>query len=94
VAVLLAVSKKKAVEPICAPKGIGPRPVGHFSCKAATSKGAAMGAMGADHGPPRLPAVCVRAGAVTEGHAPLWQYLSALGTGRRKRPFPAAEAPR
>jgi hypothetical protein len=43
----------KALEPICAPKGIGPSAAGHFSCKAATSKGAAMGAMGADHGPPQ-----------------------------------------
>jgi hypothetical protein len=37
---------EKALELMCAPKGVGPRPVGHFSCKAATFKGAAMGAHG------------------------------------------------
>ena len=36
---------------MCAPKGVGPRRVGHFPCKEATSEGAAEGAKGADHGP-------------------------------------------
>src|SRR5204862_3712157 len=33
------------------PKASAPKQLGHFSCKKVTSKGAAMGAMGADHGP-------------------------------------------
>src|ERR1043166_1914970 len=67
---------------ICAPKGIGPSAADHFSCKTATSKGAAMGAVGADHGPPAAGGSSVRElGA--EAMPPLWQYLLRSAEGRR-----------
>jgi hypothetical protein len=34
-----------------------------------------MGAVGADHGPPQLPAVASVRELGGGGHAPLWQYL-------------------
>jgi hypothetical protein len=70
-------ASKKAFELICAPKGIVPSAADHFSCKAALFKGAAMGAMGADHGPPAAGG-CVCAGAGAEGHAPV---VAVLGAG-------------
>jgi hypothetical protein len=77
VAVLLASASdaRQPLEPICAPKGIGPAHPGYFPCKTATSEGAQSGAMGRSRPP-----------AAAAGHAcapnwrgrvmpPLWQYL-------------------
>jgi uncharacterized C2H2 Zn-finger protein len=52
--------KKKALEPMCAPKGVGTLVQRTFSLqiRAATSE-CHVGAKGADHGPPQLPAVTV-----------------------------------
>ena len=66
----------QALESICAPKGVGPREPRIFPCKAATSKGAAMGAVGADHGPPQLPALAPARELENEPMPPLWQYFS------------------
>jgi hypothetical protein len=43
--------KKKALEPICAPKGAAPSAVVDSSCKSALSQGAEVGAMRADMDP-------------------------------------------
>jgi hypothetical protein len=43
--------------PFAYPKTSVPENRGSFPCKAATSEGADVGAMGADHGPPQSPAV-------------------------------------
>jgi hypothetical protein len=76
VPVLGAARQKKADDPICAPKGSAPPPVAYFACKATTSRGAEVGAVGADHG--RLAAggcLCGRAGG--GGHAPVVAVLLA-----------------
>jgi hypothetical protein len=64
------------MERICAPKGVGPLHRAHFSCKAATSHGAAMAAVGADHGPPQLPAVASVRKLGGGGRAPVVAYFS------------------
>jgi hypothetical protein len=67
----------KALEPICAPKGVGPSAVTHCSCKAATSEGAAMGASVPIMDPRswRRPRLCGRARG--GGHAPVVAVLLA-----------------
>jgi hypothetical protein len=59
---LWALDEKKQTSPSAHAKASAPRPVGHFSCKAATSKGAAMGAMG----PIMDPQSCRRFASVRE----------------------------
>jgi hypothetical protein len=65
VAVLVA-RVKKADELICAPKGIAPSAVPHFSCKATLSQGAEVGAMRADMDPQLRHPLAI---AGDEGHA-------------------------
>jgi hypothetical protein len=62
---------------MCAPKGIGPRKPRIFPCKVATSEGAEVGPLGADHGP-RSSGVRVSAELEAEVMPPLWQYLLPL----------------
>jgi hypothetical protein len=58
---------------------LAPSAVAHFSCKTATSEGAEGGAMGADHGPPQLPAIASVRELGDGGHAPVVAVLGAAG---------------
>ena len=82
-AVLLALRKAQGRRGLLRPKASAPSAVPIFSCKAVTSKGAAMGAVGAAHGPPQLPAVASVRQLAAEAMPPLWQYLHMEPSGKR-----------
>jgi hypothetical protein len=75
---LSAPEKKKALELMCAPKGVGPRLPRTFLLQRETSEGAVEGAKGADHGP-RGAAACLCARYLgVKVVPPLWRYLLRL----------------